>query len=221
MQNIIMHEVINPSGCLSLEIARGDHSCSQFARGDHSCSQFAMQSRFKKTNAVLSPIQSTFVTDWPQFGPESVDYHYEIDEIWSPCEIVLCHHISMNHSMLLLIFMLVSAAAGKLSSPRVPRVPMGVSGVARDNSPPRIAIVNSQAWHLEIVAGLVEATKAYRESTTYFLDPKIFPRGKRQLGFIPWIQHVICKRLHSAHLLCSSHASMHPCMRGDRSSPHA
>ena len=59
---------------------------------------------------------------------------------------------------------------------------------------PRIAIVNSQPFHLEIVAGLVDATAPFRDTTTYFLDPAVFPRGDRNLGFIPWIQDVKCER---------------------------
>ena len=59
---------------------------------------------------------------------------------------------------------------------------------------PRIAIVNSQPFHLEIVAGLVDATSPFRDTTTYFLDPAVFPRGDRNLGFIPWIQDVKCER---------------------------
>jgi hypothetical protein len=58
---------------------------------------------------------------------------------------------------------------------------------------PRIAVVNSQPFHLEIVAGLVDATSAFRGTTTYFLDPAVFPRGERNLGFIPWIQDVKCE----------------------------
>ena len=59
---------------------------------------------------------------------------------------------------------------------------------------PRIAIVNSQPFHLEIVAGLVDATAPFRDTTTYFLDPAVFPHGDRNLGFIPWIQDVKCER---------------------------
>ena len=59
---------------------------------------------------------------------------------------------------------------------------------------PRIAVVNSQPFHLEIVAGLVDATAPFRDTTTYFLDPAVFPRGDRNLGFIPWIQDVKCER---------------------------
>lgn len=66
-------------------------------------------------------------------------------------------------------------------------------GGARSRQP-RIAIVNSQPFHLEIVAGLVDATARFRDTTTYFLDPAVFPRGDRNLGFIPWIQDVKCER---------------------------
>ena len=59
---------------------------------------------------------------------------------------------------------------------------------------PRIAVVNSQPFHLEIVAGLVDATAPFRDTTTYFLDPAVFPHGDRNLGFIPWIQDVKCER---------------------------
>ena len=58
---------------------------------------------------------------------------------------------------------------------------------------PRIAVVNSQPFHLEILAGLVDATSAFRASTTYYIDPAVFPRGGRNLGFIPWIQDVNCE----------------------------
>ena len=58
---------------------------------------------------------------------------------------------------------------------------------------PRIAIVNEQPFHLEIVAGLVDATARFRDTTTIILASQIFPRGERNLGFIPWIQDVNCE----------------------------
>ena len=60
---------------------------------------------------------------------------------------------------------------------------------------PRIAIVNSQPFHLEIVAGLVDATARFRDSTTYILAHDIFPGGQRNFGFIPWIQDVKCEHM--------------------------
>ncbi len=58
---------------------------------------------------------------------------------------------------------------------------------------PKIAVVNTILAHNEIVAGMVEATAPFLNTTTYFLDPNIWPGKSSDLGFIPFIQDVKCE----------------------------
>jgi hypothetical protein len=67
---------------------------------------------------------------------------------------------------------------------------------------PRIAIVDTMPFHLEIVAGLVDATAPFRNSTTFFLNPAVYPGGMRNLGFLPFIGDVRCETRALSHV-CS------------------
>ncbi len=58
---------------------------------------------------------------------------------------------------------------------------------------PKIAIVNEHPFHQEILAGLVDATAQYRDTTTFFLHPDVFPREPRNYGLVPWLMDVVCK----------------------------
>ena len=61
---------------------------------------------------------------------------------------------------------------------------------------PRIAVVNSRAFHLEIVAGMVDATAAFRDSTTFFLEHTILPpRHHDRYGFFSWIREAKCEMI--------------------------
>jgi hypothetical protein len=53
---------------------------------------------------------------------------------------------------------------------------------------PRVAVINNQYYHMEIVAGIVEATKAFRNSSIYFLNPEVFPGYRKSLGFFSWLK---------------------------------
>ena len=61
---------------------------------------------------------------------------------------------------------------------------------------PRIAVVNSRAFHLEVVAGMVDATAAFRNSTTFFLVPELLPPQHRdRYGSLSWIQDAKCEMI--------------------------
>ena len=84
----------------------------------------------------------------------------------------------MKPSPLLFIFVLLRCCPGMANH----------AGENDGSTRPSIAIVNSQPFHLEIVAGLVDATSRFRDSTTFLLA-----WGGRNLGFDAWIQDVKCK----------------------------
>lgn len=79
---------------------------------------------------------------------------------------------------------------------------------------PKIAIVNTMFFHSEIVAGLVEATAPFLNTTTYFLNPDIWPGKPSDLGFIPFIQDVKCEQTlpkpHTSH--CTAMPTCLHCM---------
>ncbi|GAX80507.1 hypothetical protein CEUSTIGMA_g7945.t1 [Chlamydomonas eustigma] len=57
---------------------------------------------------------------------------------------------------------------------------------------PRIAVINSQPFHLEVLAGLIDATVFFRNSTTFYMEPSVYPARNNDFGFLPWIQDVKC-----------------------------
>src|SRR4051812_19740165 len=54
----------------------------------------------------------------------------------------------------------------------------------------QIAIVNSQFWHLEVVAGLVHVVSELADiaAITVFLHPQNFPGKGFSYGFIKWMK---------------------------------
>ncbi len=67
------------------------------------------------------------------------------------------------------------------------------SAAAVRGNPPRLAVVNSMPFHLEVVAGLVDAAAAMQLSAAFFLNPAVWPGAERDLGFLPWVQNAICE----------------------------
>lgn len=99
---------------------------------------------------------------------------------------------------LLGLLLALSLARTAMAGPRMSRVtPAEALQATLASLPrqPRIAIVNSMPFHLEIVAGLVDATLPFRNSTTIFLNPAVWPGAERSLGFLPWIQDVKCESM--------------------------
>lgn len=101
---------------------------------------------------------------------------------------------ALQLATLLLLALGRAAAVGPRSS-RVTATEALQATLASLPRQPRIAIVNTMPFHLEIVAGLVDATLPFRNSTTIFLNPAVWPGAERSLGFLPWIQDVKCESM--------------------------
>lgn len=81
---------------------------------------------------------------------------------------------------------------------------MGIISKILDKLPrePRIAIVNTAFFHMEVVAGLVEATAPFRASTTFFVhDDVLKDRGQANFNFMDIVKDVECRAMEMSNVL--------------------